>query len=61
MKAPASRLLKRGDAGAVYLLPAYRLRRSRRALRFLLPIFRRRRGLAMFSGSFQGWGESGAI
>jgi hypothetical protein len=26
---------------------AYRLRRSRRALRFLLPIFRRRRGLAM--------------
>lgn len=26
---------------------SYRLRRSRRALRFLLPIFRRRRGLAM--------------
>jgi hypothetical protein len=26
---------------------AYRLRRSRRALRFLLPILRRRRGLAM--------------
>ena len=26
---------------------SYRLRRSRRALRFLLPILRRRRGLAM--------------
>ena len=38
------------DPFAFYLLPfsfAYRFRLSRRALRFLLPTLRRRRGLAM--------------
>src|SRR5881227_86412 len=32
--------------------PSYRLRRSRRALRFLLPIFRRRRGLDIRTSPF---------
>jgi len=36
-----------GDGVKRLLQAAYRLRRSRLALRFLLPIFRRRRGLAM--------------
>jgi hypothetical protein len=34
-------------ANCQLIVSAYRLRRSRRALRFLLPILRRRRGLAM--------------
>jgi hypothetical protein len=48
------------EPGAVEQLAVYRLRRSRRALRFLLPILRRRLGLAMSRGSFPCC-ESGAM